>query len=55
MYKTKDSRTLPDGKGSIEKAVERALNDGCRTADLAAGAPDSLTCEQMTEEILKRL
>jgi 3-isopropylmalate dehydrogenase len=40
---------------AIEQAVEGALNDGCRTADLAAGAPDSLTCEQMTEEILKRL
>jgi len=40
---------------AIERAVESALNDGCRTADLSGGAPGSLTCEQMTEEILSRI
>ncbi len=40
----------------IEKAVDAALNDGCRTADLApAGAQRTLKCNEMTKEILDRI
>ena len=40
---------------AIERAVDAALNDGCRTADIADPGETVLCCEQMTEEILKRL
>lgn len=40
----------------IENAVDSALNDGCRTADIARGATENvLSCTEMTEEILKRI
>ncbi|MCD8116909.1 MAG: 3-isopropylmalate dehydrogenase [Oscillospiraceae bacterium] len=40
----------------IEKAVDTALNDGCRTADLApAGTEHTLNCTEMTKEILARI
>lgn len=38
----------------IETAVEKALSDGCRTADLAANGP-YLTTGQMAEAVLDRL
>lgn len=44
---------------AIEKAVESLLNDGCRCADLPAGANTApemiLGTRAMTEEVLKRL
>ena len=40
----------PDA-ASIEQAVDQALTDGCRTADLGG----KLTTRQMTDEILKRI
>ncbi len=46
---------LKEEADAIEAAVESALNDGCRTADLSGGAPGSLNCHQITEEILKRI
>lgn len=39
---------------AIERAVESALDDGLRTADIAAGGP-SLSCTAMTKAILDRL
>ena len=39
---------------AIVNAVDRALNDGLRTADLAHGAP-ALSTEEMTDEIIRRL
>ena len=40
----------------IEAAVDRALQDGCRTADIAApGAANVLSCTAMTEAVLARL
>ena len=40
---------------AVERAVEKALADGCRTADIAAADERSLTCREMTEEILRRI
>lgn len=40
---------------AIESAVEGALTDGCRTADIAGSGHTSLSGEEMVEEILKRL
>ena len=41
---------------AIEAAVDQALLDGCRTADIAGGATEGiLSCTQMTQEVLKRL
>ena len=40
---------------AVERAVEKALADGCRTADIAAADERSLTCREMTEEILLRI
>ena len=43
---------------AIEAAVDQALNDGCRTADIAADLPEGvspLTCTGMTEAVLARL
>ena len=39
---------------AIVHAVDGALNDGLRTADLAHGAP-ALSTEEMTDEIIRRL
>lgn len=40
----------------IENAVERALNEGCRTADIARNPSETaLSCTEMTAEILKRI
>lgn len=41
--------------GAIEAAVDRALHEGCRTADIAGPGDPILTGEQMTEAILARL
>lgn len=40
---------------AIEDAVNRVLNNGWRTADLAAADKEPLTCTQMTEKILAEL
>ena len=39
----------------IEKAVDDALNAGCRTADIAKEGDTVLTCSEMTREILNRI
>ena len=39
----------------VEKAVDRALNDGCRTADIAGPGDEALSCSQMVRAILDRI
>ena len=48
------SFSLAEEADCIEEAVNRALNDGCRTADLGGGDA-SLNCEEMTRAILERI
>ena len=40
---------------AIVNAVDKVLNDGLRTADLARGGVIALSTTQMTDEIIKRL
>ena len=40
---------------AIVSAVDKALNEGLRTADLARGETKALTTTEMTDEIIKRL
>ncbi len=40
---------------AIETAVDQALEDGCRTADIAGPGEKALTCEEMTRQILNRI
>ena len=39
----------------VEKAVDKALNDGCRTADIAGPGDEALSCGQMVRAILDRI
>ena len=39
----------------VEAAVDRALNDGCRTADIAGPGDEALSCGQMVRAILDRI
>jgi 3-isopropylmalate dehydrogenase len=39
---------------AVERAVDRAIADGCRTADLAVGGP-SLNTREMADAVLERL
>jgi len=48
------SFSLAEEADCIEEAVNQALNDGCRTADLGGG-DTSLNCEEMTRAILERI
>ena len=49
------SFNLLDEAGCIEAAVDKALQDGCRTGDIAAPGDAVLNCEQMTQAILDRI
>jgi len=49
------SLDLPAEADAVEHAVNTALADGVRTPDLAGGTENSVTTEQMTEQIIKRL
>jgi 3-isopropylmalate dehydrogenase len=40
---------------AVEKAVEKAIADGCRTKDIAARNAPFLTTSRMTAEIISRL
>ncbi|MBE7067814.1 MAG: 3-isopropylmalate dehydrogenase [Clostridiales bacterium] len=44
-----------EASDAIVSAVDKALNEGLRTADLARGDTVALTTSQMTDEIIKRL
>ncbi len=47
---------LSEEADAIEKAVDKVLNDGCRTADLMGSAEGTpLTCTEMTEKVLEAL
>ena len=45
------SLKLEDGAVDIEKAVDKVITDGCRTADIGG----KLSTRQMTDEIIKHL
>jgi 3-isopropylmalate dehydrogenase len=40
---------------AVERAVEQALRDGCRTADLGAAGAATLSCSAMTGAIVERI
>lgn len=46
---------LTEEAACIEAAVDCALNDGCRTADIAGAEHRALSCTEMTREILQRI
>ncbi|MDE5770036.1 MAG: 3-isopropylmalate dehydrogenase [Ruminococcus sp.] len=47
---------LSEEADAIEKAVDKVLNDGCRTADLMGSAEGTpLSCTEMTEKVLEAL
>jgi 3-isopropylmalate dehydrogenase len=48
------SFSLPEEANAVEAAVEKALQAGHRTRDIAAGGA-FVTCRQMTEQILSAL
>ena len=45
---------LEEAATCVENAVSKVLQDGWRTADIAAGGP-SIGCREMTEKILERI
>ncbi len=49
------SLNLPNEADEIEKAVETALNNGARTADIAKSGETVLSCSQMGDEICNYL
>ncbi len=46
---------LIDEADCIENAVNAVLNAGCRTADIAAGADNALSCTEMRDKILENI
>lgn len=46
---------MEEEAAAAERAVSRALRDGCRTADIARGGEKALGCSAMTEAILARI
>jgi 3-isopropylmalate dehydrogenase len=49
------SLTLDAEADAVERAIELALADGCRTADLAGDTGARLSCSAMTDAILTRV
>jgi len=49
------SLNLPREAEAVERAVERALGDGCRTADLAQPGAHALGTPEMADEIIGRI
>ncbi len=49
------SLNLPREADTVERAVERALSEGCRTADIAQKEERVLNTPEMTDEIVKRM
>lgn len=49
------SLDAPEAAQAIDRAVSRALADGCRTADIVRNSAQALTTTQMTQAILERL
>ncbi len=46
---------LKEEADAIERAVDQALQEGCRTADIAGPDDQALTCAEMTQEIIRRM
>jgi 3-isopropylmalate dehydrogenase len=51
----RDSFNLPKEAAAIEKAVEAALNEGCRTADIAASGAKVIGTGEMTARVIANL
>lgn len=49
------SFNLAEEADAIEAAVDKALNEGCRTVDIALPGEDALTCSEMIQAILDRI
>ncbi len=49
------SLKLETEAAAIERAVEQALDDGCRTADIVTTGSTPLTTKQMTDEVITRI
>jgi 3-isopropylmalate dehydrogenase len=49
------SLNLPREADAVERAVDRALSDGCRTADIVQPGERALSTREMAEEIVARL
>ncbi len=49
------SLNLPREADAVERAVDRALSEGCRTADIARAGERALGTRAMTEEIIARI
>ena len=49
------SLNLPREADAVERAVDRALSEGCRTADIVQPGERALSTREMAEEILRRL
>jgi 3-isopropylmalate dehydrogenase len=49
------SLDLPSEAEAIERAVDKALTEGCRTADIARPGETVLSTTQMADEVIKRL
>ncbi|HEX7593583.1 MAG TPA: 3-isopropylmalate dehydrogenase [Anaerolineae bacterium] len=49
------SLNLPRETDAVERAVDRALSEGCRTADIAQPGERALSTREMTEEIIWRI
>ena len=54
-YLLRFSLGLEAEAAAVEQAVESAINDGCRTADLVAPGGASLTTRAMADAVLERL
>ena len=51
----RDSFNLPKEAAAIEKAVEAALNEGCRTSDIAASGAKVIGTGEMTKRVIANL
>lgn len=49
------SLNLPREADAVERAVDRALSEGCRTADIARQGERALSTREMAEEIIRRI
>jgi 3-isopropylmalate dehydrogenase len=49
------SLNLPREAEAVERAVDRVLNDGCRTADIVQPSARALSTREMADEIISRI
>ncbi len=48
------SLNLPREADAVERAVDRALSDGCRTTDIVQPGERAFSTRQMADEIIAR-